>query len=144
MPCNDVQKLSQILMGTIITDHDICSILEAASSAPLSQGDLFKLDPTSLPPSDDEDELTSFPASLTMLDAFASEWATKENTGSTIRTVLPIDEILSLLFGGGSEARRKFGLITLRLSVSDDVLVESVPMLQKIFRDLFEEATFAI
>jgi hypothetical protein len=110
---------------------------------PLSclRADLFKLNPTSFSPSDDEAELTSFPASLTMLDAFASEWATIEKTGSTI---LSIDEISSLLFGGGSETRHRFGLIILRLSVSDDVPVEIVSVLQKFFRDLLEDATFAI
>jgi hypothetical protein len=64
-----------------------------------------------------------------MLDAYASEWATKENTGSTIRTILSIDEISSLPFAGGSEAHREFGLIILGLSVSDDILVEIVPVL---------------
>jgi hypothetical protein len=102
------------------------------------RGDLFKLDATSLPPTDDEDELTSFPPRLTTLDPFASEWATTENTGSTIRTIISIDEILSLLFGGGSEARREFGLIILRLSVSDDVPVEIVPVLPKVFRDFLK------
>jgi hypothetical protein len=68
----------------------------------------------------------------------------KENTGSTIRTDLSIDEISNLPFGGGSEARHEFGLIILRLSVSDDIPPEIVPVLQKTFRDLFEDATFAI
>jgi hypothetical protein len=68
-----------------------------------------------------------------MLNAFASEWETKENTGSTIRTSLSIDEISRLLFRGGSEVRREFGLIVLRLSVSDDVPVEIVPVLHKAF-----------
>jgi hypothetical protein len=79
-----------------------------------------------------------------MLDAFTGEWVIKENTGSTIRTILSIDEISSLLFSGRSEARREFGLVILCLSVSDDVPVEIVPVLQKVFRDLFEDATFAI
>jgi hypothetical protein len=68
-----------------------------------------------------------------MLDAFASEWATKENTGSTIRTIFSINETSGLLFGGGSEARREFGLIILRFSVSDDVPVEIVQCCKKSF-----------
>jgi hypothetical protein len=138
MPPNDVQKLSQVLMGTIITDHDVCSILEAASSAPLSHGCSFQARSNISSPSDDKDELTSFPASLTMLDAFASEWAIKENTGSTIRTIFSIDEISSLLSGGGSEARCEFGLIMLRLSASENIPVEIVLVLQKVFRDLLK------
>jgi hypothetical protein len=79
-----------------------------------------------------------------MLNAFASEWVTKENTGSTIWTILSIDEFSSLLFGGRPEARHEFGLIVPRLLVSDDVSVEIVPVSQKVFRDLFADATFAI
>jgi hypothetical protein len=46
-----------------------------------------------------------------------------KNTGSTIRTIVSIDEISGQLFGGGFEDR-EFGLIILRVSVSDDLPVD--------------------
>jgi hypothetical protein len=79
---------------------------------------------------------------FTHLDRFACEWSLLDNTGPIIQQVYSLDD-LSAMLPTEKPPVRKFGLIMLRLALTDEVPTEAIPLLQLVFTDYYDNAPLA-
>jgi hypothetical protein len=75
------------------------------------------------------------------LDRFAGAWSQLEDTGRLIREVFSLDDLQMMLLSE-KPLVREFGLIMVRLSLTDEVPSDSVAFLQELFTDYYDTSCF--